>query len=229
MRLAMRRPPADGSGGNHRPAVRASVVACLLSVAGLVGAGYGDVHGPGTGRQLTAIIGTVVFVVFGVGAVRAATTALARVSARRLSPSQTAFVRLTLLVAGYLLIVVVTVSMLAVPIGRLLLGGAITGIIIGVAAQQALANVFAGLMLMVVRPFHIGHRIELHSGALGGDYAGTVTDLGLTYITLDTAEGPLLLPNAGVLGAAIHTAPRPGTPSTGRDDPASGHDHPEPC
>jgi hypothetical protein len=38
-------------------------------------------------------------------------------------------------------------SMLSVPVGHLLLGGAIAGVVLGIAAQQSLGNVFAGLVL----------------------------------------------------------------------------------
>jgi len=72
-------------------------------------------------------------------------------------------------------------------------------------------------MLMFARPFAVGDRIKVHSGALGGDYAGTVTDMGLTYVHLLGADGPALLPNAGVLNAAVH--PRAGTTATQRAVP----------
>ena len=60
-------------------------------------------------------------------------------------------------------------SMLSIPIGRLLLGGAIAGVVLGVAAQQSLGNVFAGLVLLMARPFAVGNRIRIRSGALGGE------------------------------------------------------------
>jgi small-conductance mechanosensitive channel len=36
--------------------------------------------------------------------------------------------------------------LLAVPVQHLLLGGALTGVVVGIAAQPALGNVFAGLV-----------------------------------------------------------------------------------
>jgi small-conductance mechanosensitive channel len=76
-------------------------------------------------------------------------------------------------------------------------------VIIGIAAQQTMANFFAGLVLVTVRPMEIGENVVLRSGPLAGEYEGVVTDLGLFYVDMVTAQGPVKLPNAGVLAAAI--------------------------
>jgi len=94
-------------------------------------------------------------------------------------------------------------ALLAVPVQHLLVGGALTGVLIGIAAQQALGNVFAGLVLLLNRPFTIGDHIRIRSGALGGEFDGTITGMGLTYVALDTTSGPLQVPNASILAAAV--------------------------
>lgn len=43
----------------------------------------------------------------------------------------------------------------------------------------------------------------LKSAALGGEYEGLVTDIGLFYVNMTTPRGAVALPNAGVLAAAI--------------------------
>jgi small-conductance mechanosensitive channel len=96
-----------------------------------------------------------------------------------------------------------------VPLHRLLLGGALTGVVIGIAAQQALGNVFAGLVLLVARPFNVGDAIRVRSGSLGGELTGTVTGMGLTYVTLSTADGALAVPNNALLASAIGRLPDP--------------------
>lgn len=85
---------------------------------------------------------------------------------------------------------------------QLLLGGAVTGVIVGIAAQQSLGNVFAGLVLILSRPFDVGDLIAVRSGALGGQLEGRVVEMGLVYVTLDSDDVP---------------APEP-TDSTGSDD-----------
>jgi small-conductance mechanosensitive channel len=90
-----------------------------------------------------------------------------------------------------------------VPVDHLLVGGVLTGVVVGIAAQQVLGNVFAGAVLLLARPFGVGDHIRVRSGALGGQFDGVVTGMNLTYVTLRTDEGPLHVPNSGMLAAAV--------------------------
>jgi small-conductance mechanosensitive channel len=87
----------------------------------------------------------------------------------------------------------------------LVVGGAVVGIIIGAAAQSSLGNLFAGLVLMLVRPYRIGASIRLRSSIVGGaEYEGMVVDQNTLYTTLRTATGEVLrLPNAAVMTSAL--------------------------
>jgi Mechanosensitive ion channel, beta-domain len=136
----------------------------------------------------------------------------------RVGSAHAAVVRYSLLLIGGLATLVFTLQLLKVPIGQLVLGGAITGILIGIAAQQTMANLFAGIVLLLSRPFHVGQLIRVRSGALGGVLDGTVTEIGITYVHLDTGEGVLALPNSQVLGAAVGPLPAevPGRPGLSR-------------
>ena len=87
------------------------------------------------------------------------------------------------------------------------MGGALTSVLLAVAAQQSLANIFAGMVLLLSHPFHVGDRIRLRAGALGGQLDGTVTEIGVTYIRLDTGETIMSVPNAQVLAAAVGPVP----------------------
>jgi small-conductance mechanosensitive channel len=90
---------------------------------------------------------------------------------------------------------------LLVPLGGLALPVSITGVVVGIAAQQSLSNFFAGIVLLFSRPFSVGDRVSIYSGALGKN-EGIVTAITLTYTMLDTEDGPISLPNSGVLAAA---------------------------
>jgi hypothetical protein len=138
--------------------------------------------------------------------------------------------------AGLILTLIVTLALFKVPVTQLIVGGALTTILIGIAAQQSLSNVFAGIVLLLSRPFIVGDDIRLRSGAMGGLLEGTVTEIGITYLRLDTADGQMSLPNSQVLAAAInHPAGPSGTaaqpdaangqqaaPATPGDSPAAG-------
>jgi small-conductance mechanosensitive channel len=85
----------------------------------------------------------------------------------------------------------------------LALGGAVTAVIVGLAAQQTFANVMAGGVLLTARPFRVGERVRLQGGGLAGTVEGLVSTLGLLYTTLAGREGPILVPNAVVLSVSI--------------------------
>jgi len=126
-----------------------------------------------------------------------------------------AVVRYAIVLVGAILTIAITLALLKVPVGQLLVGGAFATIIITIAGQQSLSNIFAGLVLLLSRPFQVGDPIVLRSGALSGQLEGTVTEIGITYLRLDTDIGLVLLPNSQVLAAAVSRqgpTPRPGAP-----------------
>jgi small-conductance mechanosensitive channel len=114
-----------------------------------------------------------------------------------------AVVRYAIVLLGAILTIAITLVLLKVPIGQLLVGGAFATIMITIAGQQSLSNIFAGLVLLLSRPFQVGDVILLRSGALGGQLEGTVTEIGITYLQLDTSNGVMSLPNSQVLAAAV--------------------------
>ncbi|MET9079474.1 mechanosensitive ion channel domain-containing protein [Streptomyces sp. NPDC004232] len=121
----------------------------------------------------------------------------------RISDSRSAALRVICLLCGYALVILGALSLIRVPWEKLLLGGALTGVILGIAAQPVLGNICAGLVLLVSHPFAIGERISIQSGPLGGRIEGEVTDMTLLFVQLHTEDGQVLPPNNAVLGAAI--------------------------
>ncbi len=84
----------------------------------------------------------------------------------------------------------------------LAVGGAITAVIFGLAAQQTLGHLIAGMVLISARPFRVGDRVRLHAGGLAGQVEGRVASLGLLYTTLSHGEDSIMVPNSVVLSAA---------------------------
>jgi small-conductance mechanosensitive channel len=112
-----------------------------------------------------------------------------------------------------------------VSLGNLLLSSAFAGIIIGLAAQTVLANVFAGLLIVLSTPFRVGDRIGLISSSYGAfastyphettypTYSGTVRTIGLIYTEMRLDNGRIAkIPNQALLSALIlnlnHPSPR---------------------
>ncbi|GAC1326168.1 MAG: hypothetical protein NVSMB13_10600 [Mycobacteriales bacterium] len=220
--------PDDGHGqpwARLRPDLRrAAVAGGLAVVAAVLGSTFGSVRSPELHRKLIGLAGALVFIVFAVTAVRSLAGELARVSDPRLGDSRSSVLKLVVTLTGYVVVTFTLLALLSVPVGRLAVSGAVTGVIIGIAAQQALSNVFAGLVLVLNRPFVVGDEISVRSGALGGPHEGRVLAMGLTYVTLQTDETVLSLPNSGVLASAV--GPRGAAPAAeptddGGDDGAA--------
>jgi small-conductance mechanosensitive channel len=83
------------------------------------------------------------------------------------------------------------------------LGGAVTAVILGLAAQQTIGNLIAGVVLLSARPFRVGERVRLQGGPLAGQTEGTVTSLGLLYTTFAQGEDTAMIPNSVVLACAV--------------------------
>lgn len=153
---------------------------------------------------------TIAFCILAVIAVIGLAGKAREVLSPRAGTAHAAVVRYTILLVGAIIMVIVFLALLKIPVTQLLVGGAVTTIFIGIAAQQSLGNVFAGLVLLFSRPFLVGDRITLLSGSLGGRLQGTVTEIGLTYLRLETDEGEMSLPNSAVLASGVGHVPPPG-------------------
>ncbi len=145
----------------------------------------------------------VVFILFGVMAGRAVARELSRVSTGRAGVAAGSAIRLICLILTYLTVGLGVLALLKVDLGNLLVGGAVTGVVVGIAAQQTLGNFFAGLVLFFARPYVPGQRVKVHSGGLGGPFIGVIVGAGLLYTFIETKAGVVSLPNAGLLASAI--------------------------
>jgi len=122
-------------------------------------------------------------------------------------PSHAAIVRYALMLVGAVTTLIITLGLLGIPIGQLVLGGALTSVFVGIAAQQSLSNVFAGIVLMLAHPFRVGDGIRLQAGALGGQVSGTIVEVGITYVRIASSTGMLSIPNSQVLNCIIGPLP----------------------
>jgi len=153
--------------------------------------------------HLITILGTAAFFVFALISAFAFARWARDVLERLIGAAYGAIVRYAMILVGVCVVLLVALSMLGFRVAQLVVGGAVTGVLITIAAQQSLSNLFAGVMLQFAQPFRVGERVRIRSGALAGTIEGTVTEFSITYVQLDTDDGPVLLPNAQVLAAAV--------------------------
>jgi small conductance mechanosensitive channel len=122
---------------------------------------------------------------------------------RRMDPASAGTVGFVIRLATVALAVIVALGIIGIEPRTLALGGAFTAVILGLAAQQTLGNMFAGTVLLSARPFRVGDSVRLQGGPLAGQIDGTVSTLGLLYTTFATGEGPIMVPNSVVLSVAV--------------------------
>jgi small-conductance mechanosensitive channel len=209
-RVAGKDPDSPKRQPSYRPKFRQTAIESAVAIAALAFvAGFGNVHGHSSEHKIIALAGTIAFVVAAVLALRSLANEIGKATRSRGGRSAGSAVELTISIAGYILVLILTLDLLGLSVQHLLLGGAIIGVVLGIALQQTLANVFAGVVLLMAHPFSIGERIRMRSGALGGELVGLVAKVTLTYVVLELDDGPINVPNAGVLAAAVGRAPGP--------------------
>lgn len=207
MPLRTRR-PVPGPGGRLDADFRRSVVYLVLAAAAYGGSRGLWIHSPDYARRIAAYCLAGLFVVLALETVRTAANEFARLVRAHAGDATGASVRVLVLIIGYAAVLLLALDVFAVPVGNLLLGGAVTGIILGIAAQQALGSLFAGLVLLIARPYVPGQRIRVVGGSVGAQ-EGVVVSVGLVYTTLATDDGPLNIPNSALLGASVGPAIKP--------------------
>jgi small-conductance mechanosensitive channel len=215
-----------------------SIIALLLAIAAAVisrRASHGKSNFVGTSDLTNQFIiyGTaVLFLVFGSVATYGLAGKARQLLEPKTGPAHAAIVRYAILIVGAFTTLVITLVLCGVDVSQLVLGGAITTIFVSIAAQQALGNVFAGLVLVFARPFKVGDAIRLRAGAIGGTLDGVVTDIGITYVRFLTDGSAMSIPNSQVLNAVVGPVPpAAGDPTVvgdGKSGTPGGPEHPQP-
>lgn len=177
---------------------------CIIGA--IIASLHGGIQHGSVNHKVFSSVGVIIFIIAASAFLHVLTKIIFKIlTTHGLSVGRAAVIQFVLRLIGYAVVFLITLELLGIPIEKLVLGGAVVGIILGVAAQQALANFFASIVLIFSHPFSVGEDIVLFSGALGGKYSGRVIDLGLTHTKLKDDNGNIVyMPNATLLsGAAI--------------------------
>ncbi len=116
--------------------------------------------------------------------------------------------------AGAVFILLVALNLLQIKFSSLLVGGAVTGVILGIGAQSTFSNLYAGLILLTLRPFTVGQYITLRTSLFSGiEYGGMVTDVNWFYTVLIDGDQRRVLPNSSVIVSAVTVNSKEKAPS----------------
>jgi small conductance mechanosensitive channel len=157
---------------------------------------------PGAG-SVVRILTVVALLIVGWAFARSAGRALGPSLFRRMDPGTAGTVGflVRLIAIGVALLAALRIAGLSAS--SLAIGGAVTAVVFGLAAQQTLGNLIAGTVLLSARPFRVGDRVRLQGGPIGGEVEGIVSSLGLLYTSLVSGADRILVPNSTVLNIAI--------------------------
>ena len=122
---------------------------------------------------------------------------------RRMDPGTAGTVGFLVRLATIIASLLVALRIAGLDPRTLAVGGAFTAVILGLAAQQTIGNLFAGIVLLSARPFRVGDRVRLQGGGIAGQIEGVVSSLGLLYTTFSGGEDQIMVPNSVVLNVAV--------------------------
>ena len=157
---------------------------------------------PGYGTQVRmATVG--LLIIAGWGLARALGRGIAPQLFRRMDPGTAGTVGFVIRLITIVAVTVVALRIAGLRAETLAVGGAFTAVIVGLAAQQTIGNLFAGIVLQGTRPFRVGERVRLQGGPMAGTTEGTVSSLGLFYTTFVNGADRMLVPNSVLLQLAV--------------------------
>jgi small conductance mechanosensitive channel len=185
--------------GETRRARRDAILIVPLIVGVLVLYGYRrELFGNDIAVRVVAVL---VLAVLGWAFARAIGRAARPWLFRRLDPGTAGTVGFLIRLGAIGLTLLVALRVAGLNPETLALGGALTAVVIGLAAQQTIGNVFAGMLLLSARPFRVGQRVRMTGG--GHEIEGVVSTLGLLYTEFQSGADRVMVPNNQVIMLAI--------------------------
>src|SRR5256885_11657345 len=149
---------------------------------------------PGLGTQVQ-VITVIALLVAGWGLARSAGRVLGRSLFKRMDPATAGTVGFIVRLVTMVVTLMVALRIAGLRPRELAVGGAFTAVVLGLAAQQTLGNLFAGTVLLSARPFRVGERVRLQGGGIAGTIEGVVSSLGLLYTRLPGGAAGIIGPH----------------------------------
>jgi len=155
------------------------------------------------GKTAAQIVTVVLLVILGWAIARDLGRVLSPSLLKRADPATAGTIGFLVRLVTLLAAVIVALHFAGVQTTDIAIGASFTAVVFGLAAQQTLGNLIAGIVLLSARPFRVGERVRLQGGMLAGQVEGTVTALGLLYTTFANGQDRILVPNNTVIQIAV--------------------------
>lgn len=164
--------------------------------------GGGSLAGPILGRALWALILLLLVVVSG----RVLRSIIGKALERSRADAQVrTLINNVLVAASAIIAILAALTAIGLPLTVLLTFGGLASLAIGLAFQDLLRNVLAGIFLLVERPFVIGDLITV--GAPPADLTGNVSTIELRTTELRLADGRVaVIPNLMAFNGCVINA-----------------------
>ena len=116
----------------------------------------------------------------------------------KLEPTARSFLKSLIGITCKVLIGIVALSVMGVPMTSIITVVGSCGLAVGLALQGSLANIAGGFVLLVVKPFRVGHFISMN------DVSGTVTEIGIFNTRICTIDNKTVtIPNSVISNATL--------------------------
>lgn len=199
---------AEISRGDARKARREAVLLLILIVGVIVAFDNRDTLWPDAGKGLRYVTAGII-ALLGWLLARTLAQSLQPALFRRMEPGTAGTVGFLIRLGTIAVVIIAALRIAGVKPETLAVGGAFTAVVLGLAAQQTLAHVFAGLVLLTTRPFVVGDRVKLKGGSMAGEVEGVVSSLGLFYTTLVSGGDRTMIPNNVIMMLAVSPISEP--------------------
>jgi hypothetical protein len=166
---------------------------------------------PSNVRHLTWLVPLLVAVatVLGITLVRSLVNLLADRSTTYLGAARVRSARALITAVLYIVVALVIASQAQIDLTGVALSGAVTAVVVGIAAQTSLSNIIAGLVILFVRPFKVGQFVTVRAGTFGGtEYNGEVGEIALFYTTLLAGSREIRVPNNAMVTSVVTIRPQ---------------------
>ena len=158
---------------------------------------------PTAGVTALQVFTVIALVAFGWAGARDIGRALTPILFKRMDTATAGTAGFVIRLLAVLAAVVLALRIADVSFAAIAIGASFSAVVFGLAAQQTLGNLIAGIVLLSARPFRVGDRVRLQGGGIGGRIEGVVSSLGLLYTTFNAGDDPVLVPNSLVLSVSV--------------------------